>query len=215
MPRLDPETGLKVCSKCEKDKPANAFSSHKGRVDRLASWCRECRSADWQTKKPDNILRGTRMIDPDTGMKVCSRCEESKPASDFTFDRARVENLGYWCFKCRSTVSSAYHAANYLRIAIKTCYPRAAKRGVPCSITEKDLSLPDNCPLCGCLLQVGRKVDRRTNPSIDVYDPKLGYVPGNVWILCMGCNKRKQDMSGEDHVAFGIKLIDAFKEHCA
>jgi hypothetical protein len=45
-----------------------------------------------------------------------------------------------------------------------------------------------------------------------MYDPTLGYIPGNIWVICDRCNGRKQDMSGEDHVEFGWQLINAFKK---
>ena len=42
MPRLDPETGLKVCSNCKIPKTASEFNSNKAQRDKLTGLCKEC-----------------------------------------------------------------------------------------------------------------------------------------------------------------------------
>jgi hypothetical protein len=45
--------------------------------------------------------------------------------------------------------------------------------------------------------------------SLDKYDPVLGYVPGNIMVICMRCNTKKQDQTGEELVQFGRAVIAA------
>ena len=100
----------------------------------------------------------------------------------------------------------------------KTRY-RAKMRDILFTITEDDIYIPDKCPVESCERLLVMKNDGKTgsspaSPSIDRYDPSLGYIPGNVWVICNECNTRKRDMSGEELVSFGLQLIDAFKEEC-
>ena len=44
MPRLDPTTGLKVCTNCRGSKTADSFSTIRSRPDGLDIYCKECRS---------------------------------------------------------------------------------------------------------------------------------------------------------------------------
>lgn len=55
-----------------------------------------------------------------------------------------------------------------------------------------------------------------SSPTLDRFDPSLGYIEGNVWVICWQCNRRKQDMAPERLIAFGFELIEAFKQvtHC-
>ena len=65
---------------------------------------------------------------------------------------------------------------------------RAKFAGVPWELPRWD-ELPERCECCGKVFGSIR-ADR---PSIDRVIPALGYVRGNVGILCMTCKRRKQD----------------------
>ena len=176
-------------------------------------------------------------IDPTTGLKICPRCKdkfpEGKPADAFGVDNGRSDGLSYLCQECvkvrnslwrkenlESAVASSikWRKANPRRVMLKGCRERARRKSLPFSITEKDIHIPNECPICKRTL--ARKLGEKkhgpapSSPSVDMWDPRLGYILGNVWTICNACNSRKMDMSGEDHVAFGWQLINAFKEHC-
>jgi len=42
MPALNPETGMKICSKCKRELPEEAFRKDKSIKDGLRSECRDC-----------------------------------------------------------------------------------------------------------------------------------------------------------------------------
>ncbi len=69
---------------------------------------------------------------------------------------------------------------------------------------------------CYRLLTCTRRTDRKrghpnpASPSLDMWDPRLGYVTGNVWVICHSCNTRKSNMTAEGHIRFGHELIKAF-----
>lgn len=71
------------------------------------------------------------------------------------------------------------------------------------------ICVPDNCPVCGVLMALGVGAPTDRSPSLDRYDPVLGYVPGNILVLCRGCNRRKQNQTGEQMIQFAKALIEA------
>src|SRR5579859_2184119 len=75
----------------------------------------------------------------------------------------------------------------------------AIKRGITFTITQDDITLPKTCPCCGVVLAYsnGKGIRSRpleNSPSIDKLYPDLGYVPGNVNIICRRCNSIKNDI---------------------
>jgi len=90
-----------------------------------------------------------------------------------------------------------------------TAVNRKRKLGIPVTITTADIWIPDNCPVCGVPLTVGIGASSDKSPSLDRYDPALGYVPGNIMVLCRGCNRRKQNHTGEQLIQLGQAVISA------
>ena len=66
---------------------------------------------------------------------------------------------------------------------------RAKTNGIEFSITEKDVPIPDFCPILGIpLFRVGGGKSTANSPSIDRIDPTKGYVSGNVQVLSNKAN---------------------------
>ncbi len=75
---------------------------------------------------------------------------------------------------------------------------RAVKSGIPFTITEADITVPDKCPALGIPLvgSRGEGVGGRPNsPSLDRIVPSLGYVPGNIAVISFKANAIKRDAS--------------------
>jgi hypothetical protein len=70
---------------------------------------------------------------------------------------------------------------------------RARKAGVPCTIVPQDIFIPDECFACGVAIQPspGKQGGSAASPSLDRVDRDRGYVRGNVWVICQGCNAAK------------------------
>lgn len=131
---------------------------------------------------------------------------------------------------CRTAYNAAYqqansqiiverHRQNWVSVSdekkmLMAARSRAGKRGIPFNLTVEDIVIPSNCPLCSCKLtkrgHLGRETGRSTVPSLDRYDPSLGYTRGNILVICFTCNRRKQDMTGEQMIDFGRALRAAF-----
>lgn len=80
---------------------------------------------------------------------------------------------------------------------------RAQQQSLPFTITTEDVLDVwfDECPYhggpFGPLTGRGRDGTMR-RPSLDRIDPAIGYVPGNIVVVCFQCNSRKKDMTVGD-----------------
>ena len=74
---------------------------------------------------------------------------------------------------------------------------RAKAKGLPFNITYQDITIPDDCPCCHVRLVpkherlLHMKTGAFDTPSLDRKVPNLGYVRGNIGVLCMACNAKK------------------------
>ncbi len=78
---------------------------------------------------------------------------------------------------------------------------RAKFRGIEFSIIRSDLVVNNwICPCCGREMSVSENIghQRPESPSIDRVNPRLGYVPGNVAIICWRCNDLKRNATVEE-----------------
>jgi hypothetical protein len=180
-------------------------------------------------RSPETGKRRAVRLDPATGLKKCSKCKKDKPEDAFQHRRATHDGLDTQCRDCRAIYGSArrgtekhkanwttWRLANLDRVMFLNARRRASEKSLPFTITVEDIHIPDNCPNCGCRMAANineqKNAGKNNSPSLDRYDPKLGYTKDNTWVICLGCNGRKQNMSGEDHIAFGWQLINAFKK---
>lgn len=87
---------------------------------------------------------------------------------------------------------------------------RAEEKGIEFAIVASDLGTPPTeCPLLGTPIRYGwRGVGgpRDDSPSIDRIDPRRGYVPGNVWIICNRANRIKGDGTAREHLLIALAM---------
>jgi hypothetical protein len=61
---------------------------------------------------------------------------------------------------------------------------KARKQGVPFSLTENDVSIPELCPALGfALYSIGKPGGGGNTPTLVLADPQRGFVPGNVAVV--------------------------------
>lgn len=78
---------------------------------------------------------------------------------------------------------------------------RAKESGVPFSITEDDIVIPDKCLVLGIdlVINVGLGKPSDNSPSLDRIVPELGYVPDNVVVISNRANTIKSHGTSEEH----------------
>lgn len=108
-----------------------------------------------------------------------------------------------WAAANRETVRAAqrrWSAANIERRLLQSVRTRARRSGRPCNLTTP-LSIPGHCECCEreIVSGVGKGGASESSPSYDCLDASLGYVEGNVRVICLRCNRIKNDGTADDH----------------
>lgn len=92
---------------------------------------------------------------------------------------------------------------------------RAKGKGLECTITKNDITIPEFCPIFGFKLErnVGNGHGGRFNsPSLDRIDSSLGYVEGNVQVISQLANAMKSDATPEQLLQFAEWIITTYGE---
>lgn len=83
------------------------------------------------------------------------------------------------------------------------CRYRARKGNFECTITIKDITIPDRCPILGIRLEQGFENSRDTSPSIDRIELDKGYTPDNIQVISNLANRMKNNATLEQCVLLG------------
>lgn len=113
--------------------------------------------------------------------------------------RASHDVLGYE----RDRVRRAFERdpkGTWIMHALRAARKRARAAGIAFDLTKADVELPDVCPVFGSTLDYARGKGRRPyeSPSLDRVRPELGYVKGNVRVVCYRANQLRSDATLEE-----------------
>lgn len=87
----------------------------------------------------------------------------------------------------------------YVYHMMKRAERRAKKANLPFDITVEDIFIPEVCPVFGCPFSISNGSGPGDfSPSIDKIIPDMGYVKGNIRIICSKANRIKSDASVEE-----------------
>lgn len=106
-----------------------------------------------------------------------------------------------------ATYYPEYYRKNHESIQLynmwNNCKRRAQRKGIPCTITIDDISIPDKCPILDIPLVRGVGVVCANSPSIDQIEVGKGYVLGNIQVISSLANRMKNSGTLEQCVALG------------
>lgn len=95
-----------------------------------------------------------------------------------------------------------YKHENMAAAIFRNVRSRARKRNILFTITVSDVVVPRDCPCCGIEMKMRSGPAKQgavpTSPSLDRFNPRLGYHPGNVVVICWRCNNLKRDASVQE-----------------
>lgn len=205
----------KICSVCKQEKPLEEFNKDRRQLDGYARLCRECKH------KRDKESYERRKNNPEFKAKERERGavyrannkEKIKAYSEEYNSRPEVkERKARWHQEKRESMS----IEDRLKEIAHRAYSRAKEKGVPCTITWKDIEYREICPLLGIKLnwgfttnEGGRNID---TPSLDRINPSLGYVPGNVCIISTLANMMKSSASLDQLKTFYSNIFTYMKQ---
>lgn len=130
--------------------------------------------------------------------KVCRTCKEPKGIASF---------YHHWgsCISCTGKKRAEAHAQNPIRVLLTAARARAKRDGLPFNLTDKDISIPDRCPILGITIAVktGSRGASHNSPSLDKIVPLLGYVRGNGQVISNRANVLKSDATMQELILLG------------
>lgn len=93
----------------------------------------------------------------------------------------------------------------------------AKRRGIDFSITYKDFTLPEYCPLLNIKLTYRGDGDFNGNDraTLDRIDNTKGYVPGNVWVLSRLANTMKNEATNKQLQVFCQNILSMLENQRA
>lgn len=164
-------------------------------------WCKSCASERQRYRDADKagLLCGPKIPD---GFKQCNFCLNMLDDGQF-YASARY---GRKCRKCcREYRAGRLKTVLEYNIKYRRLRPefsmfhaakkRAREKGIPFSITMKDVVVGRICPLLGVPMR--RSAGRLSpfSPTLDRIIPSRGYIPGNVVVVSYRANAIKNDAS--------------------
>ena len=180
------ENQTKVCSKCGKELPLEAFNRGNSLYGRR-SFCRECEhliqnSPEYVARRRKNILK-------------------------------RRENPEYRLKANKTDAKRRHTNDNSLKLyLLRSAKQRAKVKGLSFNIDITDINLPDKCPLLGIPLKSFYGNATGNSYSIDRIDSSKGYIKGNVWVISKRANTLKGDATLEELELLVANLRKKIKE---
>ncbi|MFG3359405.1 endonuclease VII domain-containing protein [Streptomyces griseofuscus] len=152
---------MKRCVRCGETKPYAAFAKRRSNLDGLQRHCRECAS-DYHRTRQMSLGRKVRpKVTVPEGHKLCLKCGEIKPWSEWHRNATASDGLSTRCKACRAAEGRSGHL----------------KRQYGLTVAERDAMVASQRGLCViCLKAPTAHVD---------HCRKTGRVRG---VLCFNCN---------------------------
>ncbi len=126
------------------------------------------------------------------GVKSCSSCQKEFPIDMYPKDASSRTGHSTRCIRCTA-----------IKTMVQNAKSRAAKKELSFDIDFDYLVSisPISCPVFGIELQYANGKLCDSSASLDRFDPRQGYVKGNVWVICDKANRMKSDGTIEDMIA--------------
>lgn len=162
----------KICSKCGKELPLNAFNRGNSLYGRR-SFCRECEhsiqnSPEYVARRRKNTLK-------------------------------KRENPEYVLKLNKADTNRRHNNVNSLKLyLLNSARQRAKVKGLNFNIDITDINLPDKCPLLGIPLSSFYGKATGNSYSIDRIDSSKGYIKGNIWVISNRANTLKGNATLEE-----------------
>ncbi|MFE9473562.1 endonuclease VII domain-containing protein [Streptomyces griseofuscus] len=155
------EEDVKRCVRCGETKPYAAFAKRRSNLDGLQRHCRECASDCHRTRQMSLGRKVRPKVTVPEGHKLCLKCGEIKPWSEWHRNATASDGLSTRCKACRAAEGRSGHL----------------KRQYGLTVAERDAMVASQRGLCViCLKAPAAHVD---------HCHKTGRVRG---VLCFNCN---------------------------
>jgi hypothetical protein len=226
---------MKLCKKCNEEKPLNQMVKSSNTKDGYLYKCKECQLAYRKTIRHEVI----------EGEYECRKCESFKHSSLFPKNPRKANGLGVWCKDCvnqqrreqqywktsgdtrKQRAKDDPEYRDYLReqkrlnarkniesTILSSARTRAKKKGYEFDLDISDIIIPKICPILEVPIVIGDKNGYEYTPSIDRIDNSKGYVKGNIQIISKKANSMKNSASPEELLKFAEWVTKELRNHC-
>ena len=185
----------KICSKCKVEKDAGEFYKHKNHENGLSSKCKDCDREyhkEYYQKNKEGIIEKKKEYRKNNKEKVAeiNRKYHEKNKEDIAERKKKYREKNPYHAQSDVLSNSARKRARNNKLLIDLDF-------ISRSNILDWLKRQSRCECCNVEFSIGYKggngkiIDN--SPSLDRFDPDLGYVPGNVFLICSRCNLLKND----------------------
>lgn len=198
---------MKTCKLCKCEKPYDEFHKNKRSPDGHVTYCKPCK----------NKYNKRNVYERTTQDTLCCSCNVKKSADNFHTYVHNKNGLQSMCKDCQHTKQRKYYESGGVEAFIKKIYRHLKKnadnRQIPVEIDAYYLITLYNkqngqCALTGLTMSHesyashNNRIKNIHNISPDRIDSSIGYVDGNVQLVCSIVNTMKWDLELKDFIHF-------------
>lgn len=111
----------KRCKKCNTDKEVTEFATSKTAKDGYSDWCKDCKDAGFSIaytleealENKVNLKEVTMETTATARTKICTKCDKTKPLTEFHKNNRLKDGHMSQCKKCRSAYMKEHNAKAY------------------------------------------------------------------------------------------------------
>lgn len=205
---------MKTCVRCKVSKENSDFHRNKNSSDGLVSYCKTCKSE-----------YGKRNIyERSTEHKICSLCKMKKSPDEFHSHRTSTDGLQGCCKLCQHEKAKKYYERGGVETFLKKLF-RQIKKNADNRKIKVDINLEylkelynsqgGKCAISGIEMTYESYASNNNrcknihNISPDRIDTNVGYVKGNIHLVCNIINIMKWDFGLNDFLHM-CKVVSNF-----
>lgn len=226
---------MKICRRCEQEKPLIAFSRNKTFPDGLSTWCKQCRSEyrreEYAAHHPGR-QRATSESEMVYKTKVCIDCMQELPISHFHRKRDAADKRTSYCMECGNARSIKWQRDNKEKVNLRlrewrSRTPRQALNVTLNGALKRRPSIDPptiddlmemfdrqggRCILSGVKFTWGQGKLLPTSITIDRIDQSGDYSKSNIRLVCHAVNSFRGTMSDDEMFTMALALVGNMKK---
>lgn len=99
------------------------------------------------------------------------------------------------------------HRRNIIHNMVSNAKERATKKGLDFNLEDKDIVIPNVCPLLNVPFILGEKGNYEYTPTIDRIDNTKGYTKDNIWVITKKANSMKNSATLTELYTFCTNIL--------
>lgn len=106
-----------------------------------------------------------------------------------------------------------YRIINKSKYMLRAAKFRAKVNNIPFNIDISDIIIPEYCPILGIKISLDERQGDMKGPSLDKIIPELGYIKGNIEVICRKANMMKLNCTFEELKLFSKNILKYIEKY--